>query len=453
MSANVTVHHGVGGQPRQRAIGRWTKGFRAFYASLLVAAVVASLLPAVLFQANSRVFLLKLVAVAILASMPGLLYLEFIRFKGQSLYDEYVINLFRLGIDTTANLPAPPEHTDYFSKWRTAHNGLNTKSKDNLYRRKFEAVYGQQAVSTRSMFAEPAARVERSEGFFPVLLATVLLCIGWTLAVQPELYRNFDLLGGLPLSGQPKLPAEPLVFGFVGAYWFILQDVIRRYFRDDLKTSAYLSASARIVLVAIVVTTVSLVPAATPTQQNVLAFFIGIFPNIGVQILKTAVDKVFKGVVPSLDSKHPLGDLDGLTIWDQARLLEEGVEDLHGLVTANLVDVLLRTRIPIERLIDWLDQALLCIHLPTPDGQDTPREALRALGIRTATDLKLAWGEEDPEESSYAQIVRRQLVEAVGGNKTGIARIEIVLQSLENDASFIHVRAFRRHDWLQNIVK
>lgn len=69
MSTNVTVDHGVGGQPRQHAVGRWTRGFRAFYASLLVAAVVASLLPAVLFQANSRVFMLKIVAVAILASM------------------------------------------------------------------------------------------------------------------------------------------------------------------------------------------------------------------------------------------------------------------------------------------------------------------------------------------------------------------------------------------------
>lgn len=452
MSTNVTVHRGGDGQARQHAVGRWTRGFRAFYASLLVAAVVASLLPAVMFHANSRIFLLKIVAVAILASMPGLLYLEFIRFKGQSLYDEYVINLFRLGIDTTANLPAPPEHTDYFNTWRTAHDDLNTKSTDNLYRRKFEAVYGQQAVSTRSLFTEPAARIERSEGFFPVLLATVLLCIGWTLAVQPELFRAFDLLGGLPFSGQPELPVEALVFGFVGAYWFILQDVIRRYFRDDLKTSAYVSASARIVLVAIVVTTVSLVPAGTPTQQNVLAFFIGIFPNIGVQVLKSAVNKVFKGVVPSLESKHPLGELDGLTVWDQARLLEEGVEDLHGLVTANLVDVLLGTRIPIERLVDWLDQALLCLHLPTPDGEDSPRDALRALGIRTATDLQLAW-HEDPEDSPHASLVRRQIADAVGGGEAGIVRVELVLRSLEKDASFLHVQAFRRHDWLQRVVR
>jgi hypothetical protein len=86
----------------------------------------------------------------------------------------------------------------------------------------------------------------------------------------------------------------------------------------------------------------------------------------------------------------------------------------------------------------WFARRLSTRHQPRrPDGQDTPQEALRTPGIRTATDLKLAWGEEDPEEGSYASIVRHQLVEAVGGNKTGIARIEIVLQSFENDASFL----------------
>src|SRR5262245_33689239 len=198
MSTNATVQRGVGDRPRRHAVRQLTNGFRAFYTSLLVGAVVASLLPAVLFQPHSRVFLLKLAVVALLASMPGLLYLEFIRFKGQSLYDEFVINLFRLGIDRKCNLPAPPQHTDYYRAWKQDHDTLQTDSRDNLYRKKFEAVYGQHAVSTRDLFAEPRSRPERSEGFFPVLLATVLLCVGWTLVVQPELYRDFDLLGSLP---------------------------------------------------------------------------------------------------------------------------------------------------------------------------------------------------------------------------------------------------------------
>ena len=446
MSTNVTAQQGVAGHARQPAFGRWTSGFRAFYASLLLGTVLASLLPAVLFQPHSRVFLLKLAAAALLASLPGLLYLQFIRFKGQTLYDEYVINLFRLGIDRDCNLPAPPSHTSYYGRWKKDHDKLPNPGKDNLYRKKFEAVYGQQAVSTRPLFAEPDSRPERSEGFFPVLLATVLLCVGWALVVQPELYRDIDLLGSLPFSGRPKLPVEALAYGFVGAYWFILQDVIRRYFRDDLKTAAYVSASARIILVAIVVTVVSLVSTDASTQLNLLAFFIGIFPQVGVQILKTGVNTAFKGVVPSLDSRYPLSDLDGLTIWDQARLLEEGIEDLHGLVTANLVDVILRTRTPIDRLVDWLDQALLYLHVPPESEGRSPRAGLRALGIRTATDLDRAWTSADQD----AATVRAQLAEVVAGSQRNTAVVAMVLESLQATSSFLHVQRFKRHDWLDD---
>jgi hypothetical protein len=448
MSTNVTVSPGVPARRRLRRpeIGRWTRGFQAFYATLLAGTVVASLLPTVLFQPNSRVFLLKLAAAALLASLPGLLYLEFIRFKGQTLYDEYVINLFRLGIDQDRNLPAPPTHTSYYGRWKQDHDKLENPGKDNLYRKKFEAVYGQQAVSTRSQFADPESRPERSEGFLPVLLATVLLCVGWALVVQPELYRDIDLLGGLPFSGRPELPVEALQYGFIGAYWFILQDVIRRYFRDDLKTAAYVSASARIILVVIVVTMVSLVPIGSSTQQNVLAFFIGIFPQIGVQILKAALTTVFKGVVPSLESSYPLSDLEGLTIWDQARLLEEGIEDMHGLVTANLVDVLLRTRIPIDRLVDWLDQALLYLHVPKELQGRHPRAALRALAIRTATDLERAWGSDEQGDPA----VRRQIATAVAGTDetAAPATVRMVLDAFRGNASFLHVQQFKRHEWL-----
>ena len=89
----------------------------ALYVALLLATVAAALLPAVLFQPHSRIFLLKVAAIALFASMPGLLYVQFIRFKGQSLYDEFVINLFRLRIDRYCNLPAPPKHTSYYTQW------------------------------------------------------------------------------------------------------------------------------------------------------------------------------------------------------------------------------------------------------------------------------------------------------------------------------------------------
>jgi len=254
---------------------------RAVQWVLLFSTVLATLLPTVLFQQQSRVFLLKIVVAGLLALLPGFLYMQFIRFKGRSLYDEYVLNLFRLHIDEYRNLPAPPTHTSYYKPWKEHHDQLGAGTVDNLYRRKFEAVYGRHSVSTIALL-DPQSLKDRTQTFSPVLVATLLLCLGWVLVVQPELLRTFDLLGKLPFSGGPKLPFEALQFGFIGAYWFILQDLVRRYFRDDLKTGAYISASVRIVIATLVVTTVALVPFGSSREQKIFAFFIGVFPQIGV---------------------------------------------------------------------------------------------------------------------------------------------------------------------------
>src|SRR5262252_6529471 len=138
----------VEAQPAQGQPAKSRALLSAFYVTVLLATVTSALLPAVLFQPHSRIFLLKLAAVALFASMPGLLYVQFIRFKGPSLYDEFVINLFRLRIDRYCNLPAPPRHTSYYVQWLAEREKLHQPSTDNLYRRKFETVYGERAVST-----------------------------------------------------------------------------------------------------------------------------------------------------------------------------------------------------------------------------------------------------------------------------------------------------------------
>ena len=419
----------------------------AFYVTVLLATVAAALLPAVLFQPHSRIFLLKLAAVALFASMPGLLYVQFIRFKGPSLYDEFVINLFRLRIDRYSNLPMPPKHTSYYAQWQEEHRKLADPGTDNLYRRKFETVYGERAVSTREFFADP--KPMRSEGFYPVVLATALLCIGWAVVVEPELYHNFNLLGRLPFSGQPELPYQALQFGFIGAYWFILQDLTRRYFRQDLKTAAYVSASVRLVVVTITVATVALLPLGSPAHLNVLAFFIGVFPQVGVQLLKSALGNVIRGV-PNMSAKFPLSDLDGLTVWDQARLLEEGIEDMHALATANLVDLLLGTRVPVNTLVDWVDQALLYLCVPNKprdktkprDQQQQLRDELRIFGIRTATDLIRVWKSDGPGVRKYISLLFGR------DEKWGTAAVEAVLASLKGSPNLRHVEAFREHDSL-----
>jgi hypothetical protein len=415
---------------------------RAVYLALLLATVAVAALPAVLLQPDSRISVLKLAVVVLLGSMPGLLYVQFVRFKGPSLYNEYVLNLFRLRIDQYCNLPAPPKHTTYYRQWQQDHKKLDKPGPDNLYRRKFEAIFGEHAVSTRELFAN-GARPAHSEGFYPVLLATALLCIGWVLVVQPELYRSIDLLGGLPFSGKPNdVPYEALKFGFLGAYWFIVQDLVRRYFRQDLKTAAYLSVSTRIIVVTIVVAAVSLLNIGTVQQQSAAAFLIGVFPQVGLQLLKAATSKVLGRSIPTLAPKYPLDQLDGMTLWDQARLLEEGIDDLHALATANLVDLMLGTRVPVNRLVDWLDQALLLLHLPLDrDGQPSARERLRVLGIRTATDLIRVCESTQPRSTRIRHHIGAVL-------DVDAAAVDAILSSLTGHPNLVHVQAFTSHDWL-----
>ena len=198
-------------------------------------------------------------------------------------------------------------------------------------------------------------------------------------------------------SGLPRVPYEAICFGFLGAYWFILQDLVRRYYRDDLKTDAYLSAVTRLVIVAVLVTTIGLIPVGTLEQQQLLAFIVGVFPQVGLEVIKGGSHVAFRRLVPTLRSNHPLSALDGVAIWDQARLLEEGIEDLENLATANLVDVLLSMRIPVARLVDWLDQAILLIHLPGAAEDQQAYVRSRAMGLRTATDLEAAWSEATSE--------------------------------------------------------
>ncbi len=132
-------------------------------------------------------------------------------------------------------------------------------------------------------------------------------------------------------------------------------------------------------------------------------------------------------------------------MWDQARLLEEGIEDMHALATANLVNLLLGTRVPVNTLVDWVDQALLCLAVPKESGGRQPREGLRMFGIRTATDLIRVWDSTRPG----AQAVRAPIaVTLAGDEETGTAAAEAILASVAGNPNLEHVKAFRRHDWL-----
>jgi hypothetical protein len=413
---------------------------------LLVVTVSVTMLP---LEGSGRAQegALRTFAIVVLAFLPGAMFLRFVSGRAQSVLDEFVLNLHRLGVDLPQHLPKPPTNSIYFGRWVDA-GGPAYAGEPNLYRAKFDAYYGK---STADEQREGGYHV-KAETFFPVLLATAVFAAGWTAVLS----------GPRPLTQVPLAhlaTGDLLRTGFVGAYLFTLQMLVRRYFQADLKASAYISAVTRVVTALVVVPVVNLaLPQATGLDTRVaVAFLVGFFPLVGLQALQKAAALTLRTIVPSLRNDYPLSDLDGLSVWYEARLLELGIEDMENLATANLVDVTLHSRVPVSRLVDWVDQAHLYLHLEPKNSDDSTRRILRRLGVRTATALEEAVrpcpeGADTVARGLVPADANRQLLDDLrcALNRDGLTPsvTSSLLKTFENDPNLRHVRHWKR-DWTQ----
>jgi hypothetical protein len=367
-------------------------------------------------------------AVWCLSFLPGWMYVRFLGQRAGALWDEYVLNLHRLAWDRPGYLPKPPVTSQFYTEWFN-DNGVLLAHRQNIYRQKFDAYYGKSVSESNHVEGSPV----RIETLFPVFLLTATLALCWTAVLWDPGFIS-----------SPSAVWDVLKFAFLGAYSFIIQMLIRRFFQSDLRPSAYATAMLRIVVVLILVAALhQLIPADNVRTEAVVAFVIGFFPLVGMQALQRTAAAVLRAFVPTLNPAYPLNQIDGLSVWYEARLLEEGIEDMQSLATANLVDVILHTRVPVGRLVDWVDQAHLYLHLdriergwlerrfpmsrangeanpqPVAHGSVTAtsragtrtRTALRQLGIRKATDLLRAFppdkiNPDSPPDSGWAAHLR-----------------------------------------------
>jgi hypothetical protein len=221
----------------------------------------------------------------------------------------------------------------------------------------------------------------------PVSLAFVFLAVGWLLTLPPvdsfpadEISQPRWLLALAP-------NATPVTAAFLGAYFFSLQMLFRRYVRSDLRGSAYVAVVIRIVLAVLGIWIIQAVAKSSgwwgDADLLVLGFAIGVFPVVVWQIIRSLATRIFKVTLPNLRSRMPLDQIDGLTVWHEARLEEEDIENVQNMATADVVDLLVNTRLPAGRIVDWIDQAILITHI----GSGAAYTQLSEHGIRTASAL------------------------------------------------------------------
>jgi hypothetical protein len=323
---------------------------------------------------------LKVFALWCLSFLPGWLYIRFLGQRAGALWTEYVVHLHRLGWNRAGYLPRPPADSRFFEEW-VADGGPLYDQTRNLYRLKFEAYYGK-AVVEGMQGTNFAVRVDT---MFPVFLATAIFAACWAAVLtEPDFLTR------------PSSLWDMLRFAFLGAYAFLVQSLIRRFFQSDLKPSAYAAAVLRIVLVLLVMTALHQVLVGSSTRvEAATAFVVGVFPIIAVQALQRVAASTLRVVVPQLTPDYPLNQVDGLNIWYESRLLEEGIEDMQNLATANLVDIILHTRVPVGRLVDWVDQSLLYVHLDRVErgyGERRLVRRARNLELKAAAKTQAAAG-------------------------------------------------------------
>ncbi len=354
--------------------------------------------------------ILQLIFIITASLLPALLYFLFDRIRQKTLLAEFHQQIFRLD-------PYVENLTDVETKYGSM----------------LEEVLGTQ--SGEGVRLVPGTRR-------PIFIATLVFTLGWILALIPSGMTA-------PISQPSDLfkffvpQPNAIVFGFLGAYYFGVNTILRRYTRGDLRPKAYSTITVRIFVVIILAWILQLYFAdGTPTLL-LTCFFIGVFPERGLFVIKSfagvkpAWDKLF----PGLEEKHQVTHLDGIDLYDSARLFDEGVTNIESLAHHNLIDLLIQTRIPASRLVDWVDQAILYLHLAEPDKPGTPSAfaVLKQHGIRTATDLLKARDEAKKRGGDEVS----KLLEKFGGGAAGGSpiRFQVILDALEDD------------EWLNYILK
>lgn len=385
---------------------------------------------------------LQLLFIAAASMLPGLLYFQFDRERLGTIWEKFTRHVFRLDdrVTTEAALIA-------------------------RYGFLMEEVFGRARPDRRGRLLP--------DKLSPIVVATLVFVLGWLLTLlNPQVGAISDQADLVSLF-QPHQSA--VTFAFLGAYVYALGALLRGYVRRDLRPKSYTDITVRIVTV---VALAWLLQVFFPDDEPVLlvfAFATGLVPQIAFTLLREAIqssgatgsggrleerwkrlwrrdvkDQPDSGQssapenlpVSDLDDPLPLTQLEGIDLYDRARLASEGITNIEALAHSDLIELLVQTRIPAPRLVDWVDQSILYLHVSRDDkdaDNHSSYDRLRGVGIRNATDLLRASakaearGPGDKNGNAFMQILGTV-------QDGGPERLSIIIDAIEDE------------EWLSNLL-
>lgn len=236
---------------------------------------------------------------------------------------------------------------------------------------------------------------------YAVCFTSVITMLGLTAIFLGKELRldegaNLLLMGVFTGEDPSRIEAAqtgPLLFfgmAFLGAYLWGLQNILHRYFTNDLVPGVYYGLGTRMIFSAIIALIIyHLLPDAGSGEEELgsgllpaLAFLIGMFPQRALQYMTEKVN-VLSRPTDIRNRELPLELIQGISVSDKLRLKEEGLESCYDLANSDFIQLLFTTPFQPLELVDWQLQARLVLFFG--DSVDE----LRVHGVRTISELKL----------------------------------------------------------------
>ena len=328
----------------------------------------------------------------------------------------------------------------------------------------------------------------------PIVVATLAIVLGWLITLLNPQIGAISTQDELVSLFQPHESA--VTFAFLGAYVYALGALLRGYVRRDLRPKSYTDITVRIVTVVALAWLLQVFFPDDAPALLVFAFATGLVPQTAFTLLREAVqgagalrdpgtglsrrlwplagkteatdeskpdtraDSSDELPLPELNDPLPLTKLEGIDLYDRARLASEGITNIEALAHSDLIELMVQTRIPAPRLVDWVDQAILYLHVPRNDrvsyGRDdgadqlSSYEVLRRYGLRNATDLTCASrkAQKDPEADGSENALLNILGPVPDGEPP---RLSVILHAIEDEEWMPSLLYWRSYDDPENV--
>jgi predicted flap endonuclease-1-like 5' DNA nuclease len=196
-------------------------------------------------------------------------------------------------------------------------------------------------------------------------------------------------------------------YGGVGAYVYVLIYLSRRNFRHDITSGAAVWSAVDLIAGPLLGGVLGLLwraqdgnqaTTATPSMSQAVIFFAA---GLAPRYMASALEEAAKRLLRSPEDKAqlppprttPLTMLRGIGTTTAERLEEEGIEDVHGMSTADPLRLMRNTSFDQRQIVSWIDEAILICALPK-NWQE-----LESLGVTGAIDLAWYCDADEQEET------------------------------------------------------